>query len=694
MTGPWRIDDATQTLVLAATGTELPGVIYWGDPLPPEEDLAELARATRSDIGGGMLDALPELTICPTHGAGFPGQPGLSLADADGAPLLPRLSLEAVDCDGTRARVRGRDAALGLSYEARIETTSSNVLKLSARLTSEAPVRLQWLSAPVLAAPQSSAEVLTVSGRWLSEFQLDRQPWRQGAILQEALNGRSGHEHFPGAYLLEAGAAKTRGAVQALHYGWSGGHRFLAEELSDGRRQVQFGHAAGSERAPGTSFETATLYAAHGNAGLNSAAVRLQAYLRDDHVAWRDPARPRPVHYNCWEAVYFDHDLEVLSDIAERAARIGAERFVLDDGWFGARDDDTTSLGDWQVDARKWPEGLGPLIDRVEALGMRFGLWVEPEMVNPQSALFRAHPDWILGPADQTLGRAQYVLDMSRAEVRDHLFEALDAVFSAHRIDYVKWDHNRVLPVADAAQARGVYALFDRLRAAHPGIEFETCASGGGRIDYGILSRTERVWLSDSNDALERLRIQHDAALFLPAAVTGAHVGARDSHSSGRSLPMGFRAGVAASRHMGFEMDLRDLTEAEEAVLTRLTAWWKAARGWLFGAALHRLDSDDPAMTGELQVAADGSRFALFAGQSQTSRQSLPRPLRLTGLDPAARYELRLANPEDAPPQSRGPNRLKTGPIRASGRWLMAQGLTLPLAWPATMWIVEGRRLD
>ena len=509
---------------------------------------------------------------------------------------------------------------------------------------------------------------------------------------RENRTGRTGHEHFPGLILTTPGTTNTQGEAWGFHYGWSGGHRMIAEELPDGRRQVQFGHATGTDAAPATEVRTATLYAAYGDAGINSAATRLQALVHD-LVPWPDAARPRPVHYNCWEAVYFDHDLDALTQIAGRAARIGAERFVLDDGWFGRRDDDTTSLGDWTIDRRKWPDGLTPLIEAVHGLGMTFGLWVEPEMVNPDSDLYRARPDWILGPADQTMGRHQYVLDMSREEVRDHLFTALDAVFAAHPIDYVKWDHNRLLPIADAGQARGFYDLLDRLRAAHPGIEFESCASGGGRIDYGVLTRTHRVWLSDSNDAIERLRIQADAALFLPPSVTGAHVGPRECHSSGRILPMAFRAGVASMRHMGFEMDLRELTEAEEATLTRRTDWWKARRDWAMTAALHRVDSNDPSVIAETQVARDGSRFTLFAGHVATSGPSLPRPVRLAGLDPQATYEVTLLNPEDAPPQSRGTVALKDAPIRASGRFLMEQGVTLPVSWPATLWICEGRRL-
>jgi alpha-galactosidase len=230
------------------------------------------------------------------------------------------------------------------------------------------------------------------------------------------------------------------------------------------------------------------------------------------------------------------------------------------------------------------------------------------------------------------------------------------------------------------------------LRAAHPGVEIESCASGGGRIDAGILARTHRVWLSDSNDALERLRIQHDAALFLPAAVTGSHVGPRHCHTSGRDLPMAFRAWVAAQRHMGFEMDLRELTEDEALTLGRVTAWWKANRDWTMAGTILRLDSDDPAVTAEMQVSAAGDRFVVFAGQAETSRQILPRPLRLAGLEPGARYTVTLTNPEDAPRQSRGPTAMKAAPLTLTGQALMTRGILLPVAWPATMWVVEGRK--
>jgi len=685
----WRIDAGGQTLAFGSDGG-IPSVIWWGARLPDAEDLGQLAASVMQDLTGGMLDRLPALSLCPESGAAFSGQPGLICAEQDGTPLHPVFAFHRADRDG--ASLALISTADGLTLTHHITAQSTGVFTLRTVLDAERPIQLQWLAAPVLPAPQTGTQMIDVAGRWTGEFQLIRTPWTPGIRLREARTGRSGHEHPPYLILPDASCTNTAGAAYALHYAWSGGHRMVAEELPDGRRMVQFGHATGAETAPGTHFQTADLVAVHSSHGLNGIAADFQSDIRDRVVAWPD-ARPRPVHYNCWEAVYFNHTLPDLSDIATRAAALGAERFVLDDGWFGRRDDDTTSLGDWTVDPRKWPDGLHPLIAHIHALGMGFGLWFEPEMVNPDSDMMRAHPDWRLGPADQVTGRNQMVLNMALPEVRNHLFSAISAVLTEYPIDYIKWDHNRLLPVVDAEQTRGAYSLFDRLRDAHPMVEIESCASGGGRIDAGILARTHRVWLSDSNDALERLRMQHDAALFLPSCITGSHVGPRKSHTSGRILPMAFRAWVAAQRHMGFEMDLRELTEAEAETLTAITAWYKANRAWMMAGTIHRLDAADPAVTAEMQIAEDAARFVVFAGQAQVSAQMLPRPLRLTGLDPQARYRVTLMNPEDRPRQSRGPNALKSGPLTLTGQALMGAGILLPVAWPATMWVVEGARL-
>lgn len=689
----WRLDDSRQTLVLGSHRDHLAEVIYWGPRLSDDENLGTLFDAHAIDVTGGMLDQNPELSICPESTRTFPGQPGLIVREGDGTPLLPKFCFSEVREGENRLELIYTDQNNNLTYHARFSIDPvTHVIEAQASLDATRPVHLHWLSTPVFPAPQHSDEMIDFAGRWCGEFQMNRTPWSPGIRYRENRTGRTGHEHFPGLIVPCRGATNASGHAFAFHYGWSGGHRMVAEELPDGRRQIQFGHAARTDNAASTRFETAPLYAMFSDDGLNGCAVAFQRHLRDRIVQFPNPDRARPVHYNCWEAVYFDHDLPVLKDIADRAAKLGAERFVLDDGWFGNRDDDTRALSDWEVDPRKYPDGLTPLIDHVHALGMSFGIWFEPEMINPDSNVFRAHPDWVLGGEDQILGRQQMALNMALSEVQDFLFDRIGAVLRDNAIDYIKWDHNRVLPMPDAAQTRGSYALIDRLREAFPQVEIESCASGGGRIDFGILSRTHRVWLSDSNDALERLKMQNNAAIFLPACVTGSHVGPRTCHTSGRVMDIRFRSWVAAQRHMGFEMDPRELTEDEAQVLSAVTAWWKTNRDWMMNADILRLDSSDTAVIAEQQLAQGGDRFVVFAGKAETSDQIAPRPLRLTRLTPDARYRIELVNRDDAPKLSRGNPVLKSGPIEVTGGYLMNHGLTLPWSFPETMWVIEGIR--
>ncbi len=679
----WRIDTPSQTLVLASDGG-VPAAVYWG-PALPECDLNAIAAQAEVDVTGGMIDRLPAIRLCPVEGDSLHMQPGL-VVYRDGLVLHPQFQL----IEGNGQHFTVRDDALGLTLSFAFDAIG-DVIEAQTVIKADDPITLHHLSAPVLPGPQSG-DIRHFSGRWIGEFQAQCSPWGPGVFKREARTGRSGHEHPPLAFFCEAGCTNTQGTAFGMHYGWPGGHIMSAEELPDGRRQIQWGHTTGSH-GTGLQFETGRLVLSVSTAGLNGCATAFQRHIRDNVVTWPKPGTPRPVHYNCWEAIYFDHDLDTLKDIANRAADLGAERFVLDDGWFGKRDDDTSSLGDWDLDPRKWPDGLTPIIDHIQSLDMTFGLWFEPEMVNLNSVLARAHPEWILGRVDQIEGRQQRVLDMANPDVRDHLFGKISAVLGSHDIDYVKWDHNRLLPTPDATQAHGTLELMARLRAAHPLVEIESCASGGGRIDTGILRQTQRVWLSDSNDALERLRIQHEAALLLPSVVTGSHVGPRKCHTSGRVTDIRFRAWVAAQRHLGFEMDPRELTEDEAEVLRDVTSWWKDNRDWMRRADILRLDSNDDAVIAEQQLAEDGSRFVVFTGKAASGAQILPRPLRLTGLTSDATYRICLRNQGEAPGLSRANPALKQGSVELSGEFLMRHGLTLPWSFPETMWVLEGELL-
>jgi alpha-galactosidase len=414
--------------------------------------------------------------------------------------------------------------------------------------------------------------------------------------------------------------------------------------------------------------------------------------LRARPVHARLTAKPRPVHYNSWEAVYFDHDPAVLAELATRAAAVGAERFVLDDGWFKGRRSDRAGLGDWTVDPGVWPQGLTSLIDHVRGLGMEFGLWVEPEMVNPDSDLYRAHPDWVLAtpPAPQLDFRHQLVLDVGRAEVRDHLFAAINALLRDHDIAYLKWDMNRDLSHAGGADGRagarahvlGVYEVLDRLRAAQPGVEIESCASGGGRADYAILARTDRIWTSDSNDALDRLAIQRGFSHFFPAELMGSHVGPRRCHITGRMLPMGLRVATALFGHMGMELDLRELDAREAADLAAGVALHKAHRALIHTGDLVRLDSE--AGSNAFAVMSPDRSEALVSWTLLTEpRAAFPAPLRLAGIDPQQSYRLSLVWPPRLGTAWPAETALRAGLI-VPGDVLLNAGLALPRCFPST----------
>jgi alpha-galactosidase len=405
---------------------------------------------------------------------------------------------------------------------------------------------------------------------------------------------------------------------------------------------------------------------------------------------------------NTWEAVYFDHDAERLHRLAEAAAAVGIERFVLDDGWFGSRRDDRRGLGDWWVSPEAHPDGLTPLIAHVRALGMEFGIWVEPEMVNPDSDLYRAHPEWsLVAPGyEPVLGRQQLVLDLARPDAYAHILGQLDALLSAHDIAFVKWDMNRSLVQGSGAdgaagthaQTLALYRLFDELRARHPGVEFESCASGGGRMDHEILSRTERVWTSDCNDALERQMIQRGASMLLPPEVMGAHIGPPQAHTTGRRHGLGFRAATALFGHLGVEWNLLDLDDTERAALAAVIAVHRRFRALLHGGDAVRFDlaangpgegDGLPAAVAHGVYATDRREAVVCFAQLRSAMSLTPPPLRLPGLDPTRRYHVQhVPLPGGLPGPQRQPPRWLAAGVELTGAQLAVHGLQPPVLWP------------
>jgi alpha-galactosidase len=693
-----RLDGDSVTLVLATAGG-VAAVLYWGPRLARDVDLASLALLAARGPAPASPAVAPALALTPQTGQGWPGRPGLA-AHRDGRDWASFALLEAVEVTASRAVFTARDAAHGLVlvHDLRID---GDVLVATTRLTNagDAVLTVDALAAPVLPLPGFARRVIGFDGRWSGEFQTTTQVRAMGSIVRENRRGRTSHDAFPGVIVTEDETNEQRGLAYGFHLGWSGNHRLAVDTLSDGRGLVMLEalHLPGEVRlAAGESFAAPALFASVSDAGLSGLSQAFHRYVRARPEHARLRAKSRPVHYNSWEAVYFNHDPAVLMALATRAAAVGVERFVLDDGWFPGRRSDRAGLGDWTVDHSVYPDGLAPLVDHVRGLGMEFGLWVEPEMVNPDSDLFRAHPDWVLAtpPAPQLDFRHQLVLDFGRSEVREHLFAAIDALLGEYPIAYLKWDMNRDLSHPGGADGRagaqahvlGVYAVLDRLRAAHPGVEIESCASGGGRADYGILARTDRVWTSDSNDAIDRLGIQRGFSHFFPAEVMGAHVGPGTCHITGRKLSMGLRVATALFGHMGMELDLRDLDDRETADLAAGVALHKAHRGLIHGGDLVRLDTAEGVNAFAI-VAADRAEALLSYTLVTEPRGYFGEPLRLAGIDPAADYAVTRV----WPPRLGVEWPLGDGAV-VRGEVLMRAGLQPPRLFPGTAVVLHLQR--
>lgn len=700
------------SLIVDARGTAVPAVLHWGSDLGPLDPgaLEAVAAASVPAVPPSSIDVPLRLSLVPTLGEGWSGRPGVQAyrdpAGADGAAAAaralqaPRFDLVpgsvepagATDGAGGALAFELVDAEASVAVATRLELTPEGVLRVRHRLSNRgaSPLGVGRL-AVVLPVPARASELLDFSGLWSRERRPMRRALEHGVHARESRHGRGGHDD---AFLLVAatpGSGFRHGEAWAMHVAWSGDTDAWAERSALGPAALGGGELLAPGEvvlAPGEAYETPWTVAAYSDAGLDGVADRLHAWVR----SWSTIAgRPRPVVLNTWEAVYFEHSLERLEPLIAAAERVGVERFVLDDGWFHGRRDDRRALGDWTVDAAVWPEGLGPLVDRVRGAGMEFGLWVEPEMVSVDSDLARTHPDWVLGRSADPEWRFQRVLDLTAPGAADHLFERLDALLAEYDIAYLKWDHNRdLLGGSSHAQTRAVYALIDRLRAAHPGVEIESCASGGARVDLGILERTDRVWPSDTNDPLERQGIHRYTSLVVPPEYLGAHLGAARAHTTGRTAELSFRFATALFGSAGIEWNLATASDAELDAVAHWTAEYRRLRPLLHSGRVVRADAADPAQNVQGVVASDRSHAVFSVAMLGTAHAALPPAVRLPGLDPDAAYEVRVL---DLGPvrtiQDANPPWLDAGSIRLSGRMLGEVGLPMPLLAPENAIVLE-----
>lgn len=698
-----RLSNAGTDVVVDVT-TGAPTIVHWGAPLGAEADLATVLPSLSRPIVHGTVDSVAPVSTVPEHGSGFTGRPGLVGRRGGGLAWAPRFSAVShhLSDDGTRLSVEAVDAVAKLGLNVTI--VLDDVLHIWATVTNAGDRRYSLDGLTVtLPVAEHASELLSFEGRWSREFQPLRSDWFDGSLLAENRRGRTSHESPPMLFTGKRGFDEWSGEVWGAHLAWSGNHTMLAERLADGRRYLQAGellHPGEVVLEPGESYTTPETIAAYSPHGLNNAT---QAFHRSLRALPNHPSTPRPVLLNTWEAVYFDHDTDKLKLLADAAADLGIERFVLDDGWFGSRRDDTKGLGDWWVSDAVYPAGLSPLIAHVTDLGMDFGIWVEPEMVNPDSDIFRAHPDWALATPgyEPVLGRQQLVLDLANRPAFDFILGCLDRLLSDHDISYVKWDMNRDHihgsnqhgAAGTNAQTIALYHLLDKLRRLHPTVEFESCASGGARIDHEILKRTERVWTSDCNDALERQTIQRGASMLIPPELMGAHIGPTRAHTTGRTQSLSFRAATAMFGHLGVEWNVTKLTDEERVALQAVIALHKEHRELLHSGDVVRFDTD-PAYSAHGVYAADRSEGIVAFAQLATAPSLTPPPLRLPGLDDAATYRiehLRIPGERWGPARVQ-PSWLASG-VELTGRQLAAHGVQPPTLHPESALLFKLTRI-
>ena len=704
------------------------GHLHFGPSLAAGKAYAHLVPGEFFGYSNRLGEPVP--FECPTGGSGDYRIPALAVELADGSgvlnlryrshrivagkPPIPGLPSTYTEVGGEAETLEILLVDSVADLEVRLLYTiyrDRPVIVRSARVTnaSKGPLIVRAAMSASIDLPDADWQLITLNGDWARERHIDRRDLRPGRQSVSSVRGASSSQHNPFVALVRPAATEETGEVMGFSLVYSG--NFLAEaELEPfGTTRVRMGinpDGFSWVLEPSASFDTPEAILVYSATGLDEMSHAYHSLFRERLArgAWRD--KLRPILINNWEATYFDFDEARLLEIAAAGRELGIELFVLDDGWFGQRDDDTTSLGDWKVNRRKLPGGLESLARKVEALGMRFGLWIEPEMMSRASALFEAHADWAVGIPSRPLTehRNQYVLDMSRPEVVDYLFGVLSGVLGSAPISYVKWDMNRTItePFTPTMPAwrqgeflhryiLGVYALYDRLTRAFPGILFESCAGGGARFDPGLLAYAPQAWTSDNTDAIDRLKIQYGTSLAYPLSSMGAHVSAVPNHQGGRVTPLATRAAVAFFGDLGYELDPTKLSEDERAAIAEQVAFYKQWRELVQFGRFHRLRSPfegDGNETAWMVVAGD--RKAALAGFYEVlNRVNIgPRRLRLRGLDPATLYRVSVWPPSAAPDQS---SRLIGGDLlMAAGLVIEARRMAFPVGdFLARLYVLE-----
>ena len=663
-----RTDDVS--IVLAARPDGEVHFRHFGSRIDDPSPLAGYKSSRRADHGTDDL-------ACPAMGGRNFREPALRITHADGdmntdLRYVSHSSRQLADPNVTETVVKMTDCCQALDVELVFTAYArENVITTHTviRNREEGPVTLHSFYSSAVTLKSDKYLLTHLYGAWAREAQVDHTLLTHGSKSIESMREvRTTHTENP-AFMLTLGSgsfSENCGEVIAGALAWSGNFRLNFEvDEYDVLTVLAGANPNGSEYRlrPGESFTTPEMIYTHSLRGAGGASRNLHDWGRNYGVYHAE--RVVPTLLNSWEGAYFDFDAKVLKQMIDDAASMGLEMFVLDDGWFGnkyPRNAANAGLGDWQVNRKKLPADIDDIASYAHRKGLKFGIWIEPEMVNPKSELAERHPDWIVRPpkreAPET--RRQWLLDLSNPAVQDFVFETFDNTMKlSDKIDYIKWDANRnannvgsaYLPADEQSHfwidyAQGFYKVMERIRAKYPDVLIQACASGGGRVEYGALRYFDEFWTSDNTEALSRARIQYGTSLFYPAVAMGSHVSAVPNHQTGNVTPIKFRFDMACAGRLGMELQPKQMTDAEKEFARRAIASYKEYRDIVMQGDLYRIGTpyDESGCYGVLYVAKDKRQAVLFAYSLRYQGRSLIPKFRLDGLDPKTGYTVRELN--------------------------------------------------
>jgi alpha-galactosidase len=664
--------------------------IYWGGRLG-EHDVIDPAKS-EDDLAGFDSSYNNTPQEYAGWGSGLFLEPALKVTFADGNRdlVLHYASSSKHDDNSIDVVMKDISRAVIVTLHYTIDAESGIVARSATIENHEPkPIMIDQAAAAAFSLPAAHYTLSYLSGRWAGEWTLNEETIHQGQRVLESRRGSTGIQLNPWFAIRKGNADEEHGETWFGALAWSGSWRITVEQdaldkvrVTGGFNPFDFGYLL----KPGEKLESPVFYAGYSNHGMGGASRLLNRFTLTHILPQAPSPKLRPVIYNSWEATQWNVSEAVEGALAEKAAALGVDRFVMDDGWFGQRKGDRAGLGDWYVNKEKFPNGLKPLIEKVHSLKMDFGLWVEPEMVNPDSDLYRNHPDWVLNfpGRPRTEGRNQLVLNLARSDARKYVFDAMDKLLTENDIAFLKWDYNRnwsepgwdQLPANEQKKVyveftRNLYSIFAELRAKHPGVEIESCSGGGGRVDLGILHYTDEVWPSDNTDPLDRLTEQDGFTHAYPVQTMAAWVTDSPHWLNNRTTSMTFRMLVSMQGVLGIGGNLNNWTNEDMAIAKRLVSAYHQVQKTITQGDLYRLISptNGSEFSATETVSPDKSQVVFFAFVHSTQEgRSFPR-LQLLGLDPNATYALGSIEGKAA----------DGTPTEASGAWWMNHGIEVAL---------------